>query len=371
MKAAGLYTVMLGTAALLGLCAALTGCRKELCYDHESHGYNVSTRIIPEWELEWRRDMGMQAEMEDLYSRIATIYRASAGSKAGDGSGEIATAALLEGVVPEPGEGIAAVSYHESGVISRRHLDSDGGLLHLMEGTHDLMFYNNDTEYILFDAMDTYAEAIATTRTRTRATFNTMFKDEITVNSPDMLYGAWEEGYEGVLSTEEDSLRIWMRPLVYTYLIVYHFDEGIEHVRSARGSLSGMAGQVWLQDGHTGDDAVTILFDGCDVDTANHTVVARVRSFGIPNWSYGQPVTSGDDPDGDTFSAGLEVMLPNGKLWNHYDDITPMMRIQPRGGLIIINGLRITDEEAAGGDGMFDVNVDGWEDYGEDIVLPL
>lgn len=361
-------TLLLCTAAAL-LTAVLTGCRKDLCYDHETHGYNVTARVLPEWELEWRRDMGMQEEMDAILHSIDTIYRASSGSRADDVD-ERSVLSIFADISPKPAAGIASVSYHESGVISRRHLGSDGGLLHLMEGTHDLMFYNNDTEYILFDAIDTYAEAVATTRTRTRATFNSMFEDEVTVNSPDMLYGAWVEDYEGVLSTEADSLQIWMRPLVYTYLIVYHFDQGIEHVRSACGSLSGMAGQVYLRDGHTGDDAVTILFDDCAVDTVNHTVVARVRSFGIPGYSYGQPVRSPGDPEGGTFSAGLEVMLPNGELWNHYDDISSMMRIQPRGGIIVVSGLSITDEEAAG-DSMFDVSVGGWEDYGEDIILPL
>ena len=354
MKAVKSYTLTL-LLCCTAVLSALTGCRKELCYDHETHGYNVTAHVIPEWELEWRRDYGFRADMEDM---LEDIYHPSS------------TKGLLDGIEPVPGAGIASVSYHESGVVSRRHIDSDGGLLHLIEGMHDILFYNNDTEYILFDGLDSYAEAAASTRTRTRASFSAMFKDETTVNSPDMLYGAYVEGYEGVLSKEADSLEIWMRPLVYTYLIVYHFNEGIEYVRSARGSLSGMAAQVYLRDGRTGDEAATILFDGCEVDTANRTVIARVRSFGIPGYSYGQSLSSLDIPDSGAFTAGIEVMLPNGNVWTQYHDITRMMRFQPRGGIIIISGLSISSDEASGGSGGFDVDVGDWED--PDIIdLPL
>ena len=187
-----------------------------------------------------------------------------------------------------------------------------------------------------------------------------------------MLYGAWVEEYEGVLAPVADSLEIWLRPLVYSYLIVYHFDEGIEHIRQARGSLSGMAGKVYLQDGHTGDETVTILFDECEIDTAHRSVVARIRSFGIPNFHYGQEVTyePGGTTDGGTFNLGLEVQLNNGATKDFYLDISTIMRIQPRGGILAMTGLKITDEEAEGPGGGFDVEVGGWED--PDIIeLPL
>ena len=45
--------ILLLTAAAVLL---LAGCRKELCYNHWEHGYNVRAQVIPEWELEWRRD---------------------------------------------------------------------------------------------------------------------------------------------------------------------------------------------------------------------------------------------------------------------------------------------------------------------------
>lgn len=40
------------------------------------------------------------------------------------------------------------------------------------EGTHELLFYNNDTEYIVFDGVAASESATATTRGVTRSSFH-------------------------------------------------------------------------------------------------------------------------------------------------------------------------------------------------------
>ena len=46
------------------------------------------------------------------------------------------------------------------------------------------------------------------------------------------------------------------------------------------------------------------------------------------------------------------------------------MRHQPQGGVIVVDGLEITDQEGAGGSSGFDVDVEGWGDY-QDIPIVL
>ena len=46
------------------------------------------------------------------------------------------------------------------------------------------------------------------------------------------------------------------------------------------------------------------------------------------------------------------------------------MERQPRGGVIEVDGIRISDEDAAEGGSAFDPDVDGWGDY-EDVEIPL
>ena len=76
-----------------------------------------------------------------------------------------------------------------------------------------------------------------------------------------MLYGKYIEEYWAEEKVGAELLEITMRPLVYTYYIRFEFEEGIEHVVKACGSIAGMAEKVYLHDGHTGEEAATVLYD--------------------------------------------------------------------------------------------------------------
>ena len=197
----------------------LPGCRKELCYDHDMHGFGVRVQLCAEWEQEWERDYGMGWE--------------------------------------------------------------DSGMLPMTEGKKQILLYNDDTRYIVFDNIQVSSMASASTRTRSRSSYSKDHPQDRTVNAPDMLYGAWIESYTATLTTEPVPLNVTLRPLVYTYLIRYEFDRGLEHVTLARGALSGMAESVYLQDGHTGEQAATILFD-CELKDYGAEVI--LASFGVPDF---------------------------------------------------------------------------------------
>lgn len=63
-------------------------------------------------------------------------------------------------------------------------------------------------------------------------------------------------------------------------------------------------------------------------------------------------------------------MLRNGKTLSYTFDISQMMRIQPRGGVIQVTDIVVSDEDGQEGSGAFDPDVDDWEDE-IDIPLPL
>ena len=50
---------------LSGLVTLSSGCRKELCYNHDEHAYSVKVDVTATWEREWERDLGRQG-MEQL-----------------------------------------------------------------------------------------------------------------------------------------------------------------------------------------------------------------------------------------------------------------------------------------------------------------
>ena len=324
------------------LLLTVAGCRKDLCFDHDAHSLSVKTFVLANWEQEWQRSYRFDWEelWPDEWPRAYDEFRPMAGS------------------------GIRSMVYDENGV-SEGNLESGGGRLYMSEGTHDLLFYNNDTEYIVFDDIATLPAASASTRTRTRSNFNSLHEDERTITPPDMLYAASVPQYTAEKTLDPVGLPIEMRPLSYSYLIRYRFKSGVQYVAQARGALAGMAERVYLRDGHTNGTRATMLFD-CKVDELGCT--ALLQAFGAPEYSYTEGYTT--DENTHVYTLSLEVQLKNGKTLTYTFDVSPGMRAQPRGGIIQVEDIVVSDEDGAGGGGGFEVDVDGWGDY-IDIPLPL
>ncbi|MDE7069773.1 MAG: DUF5119 domain-containing protein [Alistipes sp.] len=331
-------------AGVAGACVAaalLGGCRKDLCYNHYREA-----QIATGWECVWERDYGRGW---------------AAKWDAGDFGVEYLSLA------PGRASGVSVIDYDAGGRATQNFFAPDGGTTVLAEGPHSFLFYNNDTEYIVFNDMASSPAASATTTSRSRASFVNPHAGERTVNAPDVLYGAFLEDVPAVELHQSIELAATLRPLVYTYLIRYRFDQGAEHVSLARGALSGMAESVYLRDGRTSDRAATVLYD-CTL--AEWGVQAVVKSFGVPGFpdEYYNP-RAGEQTPSRSYALNLEVRLRNGKTKSFEFDITDQMRDQPRGGVIVVGGLAISEEEI-GSDSGFDVTVEDWGDY-EDIDLPL
>ena len=321
----------------------LSGCRKDLCYTHDEHGWAVKVNVVADWEQEWERMHETDWEqnwMEDFSCSYDELR-------------------------PDVADGIRVLVYPDQGNrYNEYNLEAECGRLSMAEGMNSLLFYNNDTEYIVFSDLDASAAASATTRTRTRTTFTSTpaHADERTINEPDMLYGTYVDEYEAQKTVEPVDLPLTMRPLVYTYLVRYEFSHGLEYVALARGALAGMAESVYLQDGHTGEAAATVLYD-CTLQS--YGAEAQVQTFGVPNYpgeGYGRAAQ--------VYTLNLEVRLNNGKILDYEFDVTAQVEKQPRGGVILVDGIEVSDEDGQEGSGGFDVDVDGWGDY-VDIPLPL
>lgn len=271
----------------------LSGCRKDLCYTHDEHGWAVKVNVVADWEQEWERMHETDWEqnwMEDFSCSYDELR-------------------------PDVADGIRVLVYPDQGDrYNEYNLEAEGGRLSMAEGMNSLLFYNNDTEYIVFSDLDASAAASATTRTRTRTTFTSTpaHADERTINEPDMLYGTYVDEYEAQKTVEPVDLPLTMRPLVYTYLVRYEFSHGLEYVALARGALAGMAESVYLQDGHTDEAAATVLYD-CTLQS--YGAEAQVQTFGVPNYpgeGYGRAAQ--------VYTLNLEVRLNNGKILDYEND---------------------------------------------------
>ena len=332
---------LLSCIALLGL----TACdNKDLCFNHYEHASRYATDVSITYQRNWEQPY------ENSTDWIAQWNTLGLG---------ISYDELRPGIP----EGIRLTSFNSAGVSASNNIKPMGEEVYLSPGLNSLLFYNNDTEYIVFNDMESYGQASATTRSRSRSTYkgNPLYKrpegsrDETTVSPPDILYGHYIDAYMQDRVMEPQHLDVTMHPLVFTYIICYKFEHGYNYVALARGALSGMAGSVYLSNGRTSKDAVTVLYD-CTLESWG--VMAEVHSFGIPDFPNHEYTRNSQ-----TYALNLEVRLHNGKILNYNFDITDQIENQPHGGVITVNGINISDEDGKPGGSAFDVTVDGWGEF--------
>lgn len=333
--------------SILALVIALVGTsctHKELCYNHSEHAHRFHIRVIADYRLDWE-EKGATDWKNNWPSHYISYD-------------------LLR---PHTPTGLRVVNYSPNGNYNIHNVPASGGIITLYEGENDILFYNNDTEYIVFSRQDNGAYTRATTRTVTRATYSGNSFGELnenTVNAPDMLFANYHENYISYKTLGPLDYPITLQPLVFTYKIRYEFEEGLKYVSLARGALTGMAESVQMNTGETSTKGATIVYD-CEM--TDFGARAIVKSFGIPGYNNsGYPTTTRATKHG----LNLEVMLRNGKMITFEYDVTDQVNAQPHGGVIVVSGIAIKEEDGVQGSGSFDVTVDDWGDY-EDIVLPL
>ncbi|MDE5806956.1 MAG: DUF5119 domain-containing protein, partial [Muribaculaceae bacterium] len=332
------YIISSMTAVLLLMLPMLESCRTEICYNH----FPVAD-VSLSWEQEWERDYGM--------SHSAAWDKAFYGFDYNE-------------MRPDIPEWVSMVRYSKEGeVTSEKYFSPLGGRLILNSEYDDaFLLYNGDTEYIVLSDMASIPDARATATTRTRASISYIMERHPGVrsmNPPDILYSAYIDHLPNIKIHETTAVPIKLQPLVYTYVIRYEFEAGLEHVGLARGAFAGMAESVYLRDGRTSDEPAILLYD-CEVK--DYGCEARVRSFGIPGFPdkyYGRTAEAAEESP---YTLNLEVLLKNGKTVEFNFDVADQMQKQPRGGVITVGGIRIEEEQAEPDpvSSGFDVDLNGW-----------
>lgn len=327
------------------LAVLVSSCQhKDLCLHHREHAFKYHVNIIADYRQDWEENHGFK-DWELTWPDHYMPY---------------------EDIRPKKPSGLRVVNSNSDGESNIHNISPDGGVVTLYEGVNDILFYNNDTEYIVFSRSDHGATTRATTRTRTRATFKSSqfaHDNEETMTPPDMLYANYYEGYFAEKQLEPDDMEITLQPLVFTYKIRYEFESGLQYVAIARGALSGMAISVLMNTGETSEVSSTLLYD-CELK--DYGVGALVNSFGVPafpNMNYPTKTEA-------KHALTLELLLKNGKMLTLDYDVTDQVQSQPHGGVIVVSGITIKQEDGSQGSGAFDVDVKDWGDY-EDIYLPL
>ena len=342
--------LLLTLAAIASLCLHTSCEHKDLCYNHPDHAHKYHIKVVADYRLDWEECYGgpdWKANWPASYIDYNSLR-------------------------PGKPSGLRLVNNDIKGNTNTHNIAANGGTVTLYEGVNDLLFYNNDTEYILFSRIEgsngasTRATTRATTRTRTRATYmgsKYANEGEQTMTPPDALFANFYEGYLADKVIEPTPVEVTLQPLVFTYKIRYEFAEGLEYVSLTRGALSGMARSVILDTGVTSDEAATLLFD-CEMTPFGSR--AKVNTFGVPAF----PNANYPSRSEAKHALNLEVMLKNGTMLSFDFDVTDQVLAQPHGGVIVVKDIVVDYEEGTQGSGGFDVSVSDWGPY-EDIVLPL
>ena len=329
----------------LAIVSVLSSCtHKDLCLTHRDHAHKYHINVIADYRQDWEEFYG-DVDWRNSWPSDYLPY---------------------EDLIPALPSGLRVVNNTDNLGSNIHNIQTEGGVINLYEGLNDLLFYNNDTEYIVFSRTDHGVTTRATTRTRTRSTFTRSKysgEEEETMTPPDVLYANYFEDVNVERSPVPMDLEVTLQPLVFTYKVRYEFKEGLEYVSLARGALSGMARSVLLSNGETSEEAATLLFD-CEI--TDFGVRAFVNSFGIPAFPNVNYPTRGDGKNALT----LELMLKSGKMVTFDYDVSDQITKQPHGGVIVIKDISIKPEDGIHSSGAFDVDVNEWGPY-EDVILPL
>ncbi|MBR4161286.1 MAG: DUF5119 domain-containing protein [Bacteroidaceae bacterium] len=333
-------------ALFLGV--ALTSCeQKDLCFDHDAHTPRVEFKFNFAFDRNWEENTENYIDWKNNWSQDYDV--------------------AYDELRPAEAEGIRMHAYYGDTPETMRNMTVEKSSVRLSnEGYYDFLFYNNDTEYIVFEGLNTFATAYATTRGLVRSSYKgnplmTRATEEVTVNPPDMLYGSYKDSVYATRSFSVDTMDITMHPLVFKYLVRFEVTKGAEHVVQAKGALAGMAKGVNLSNGRTTQDIATVLFD-CDW-VGDYGVQALVKSFGLPNY----PNINYTRATNYQVGLSIELRLKNGNFQQHDFDITDQVIRQPHGGVIVVSGIEI-DEDRDDSGGGFQVGVDGW---GDEVNVPL
>lgn len=319
---------------------SLTGCRKDLCYDHESHATKVRVHMTCDWLLKWERT-------------VTTDWKSSWNNILGFS---------YESLVPAAGSSTTAYVYTNGKIENKNMFNHAEGSLPMNNLPHDILVHNDDVSYIHIDKTDE-DDFVAYTGTRSRSGFTRA--GSRTCNIPEPLFVGNVKNFqpeETHSSTDFQELVVTMKPVVYTYVIYYKFKTGVEYVTKARGSLSGMAEGVFLKDMCTSGSTATFLFDNCNVDDKG--VYTTIRTFGVPSRDLNEkgPCKKG------SFELGLEIEGLNGKVMEYTFDVTDQVRSQPYGGVIVVDNI-VVDSKDANEDGMgFQPDIEDWVDENIDIL---
>ena len=288
-----------------------------------------------------------------------------------------------------------------------RNLPKSGGRVNLTtRQSYDMVFFNNDTEYILFYSDDANDYLYATTRSNAKTAYTRAYAH---YNQPDQLFGTYlhdlyvtddpdaytihydANGYPYYLYNITASLTPYTFIYLCQVMLLNNNDEEGKRIIGCNGiSADGLAGGVDLFTritdslnlvAITQEDVKPIqanrplrLPDG--TQTEGDIFAARIMTWGIPGIDPLEKIMARTEVQPqDSIEVGIGLTLRNGNVHSIQRNITELIKRKPAGGIItiVIDAAEIPDSiigEKPKPGGGFDASVDNWENEIEaDIII--
>ena len=247
-----------------------------------------------------------------------------------------------------------------------RNMSKEGGRVNIATKEHyDMLFYNNDTEYIILPTDgSTYYDA--TTRSNSRTSYTRTYDG---YNQPDQLFGTLlndiyisddADDYEMEYSEDGSLLHVYrinatLRPytLIYLYqvIVLNNNDKEGARITGAQGiTANGLARGVSLFTRTTDTKAISLTQDDVNPMVTNQRVhlpgghdtigaifAARMQTLWLPGITPILEVTRGGEvePIDSTF-VGVGLTLRSGYTYVMQKNVTEQMKERPGGGVITL-----------------------------------
>lgn len=247
-----------------------------------------------------------------------------------------------------------------------RNMAKEGGRVNIAtKEYYDMLFYNNDTEYIILTTdKSTYYDA--TTRSSTKASYTRSYDGH---NQPDQLFGTLlsdiyvsDDPEDYVIEYAEDGtmLQVYhieatLSPytLIYLYQVILlnNNDNEGARVTGAEGiTANGLARGVSLFTRTTDTAVISLTQDDVKPiaanlqlhlpdgrDTIGDILAARIQTWGLPGITPIQEVTRGAGVETtDSTFVGVGLKLRSGYTYVMQKNVTEQMRSRPGGGVITL-----------------------------------
>ncbi|MBP5626237.1 MAG: DUF5119 domain-containing protein [Bacteroidales bacterium] len=275
------------------------------------------------------------------------------------------------------------------------------GSIRAVAGTYDFLFYNNDSEALLFDTESSSYDVYAYTRTissglklstpvktlgqkqtGTKGDAELEAEDDPVVLQPEGLFSSFTPerfisddpaDYELVDGRYVVHMEGTLHPSDFIWLVQVRLLNNAGRVIGSAGgcALTGMAEGVDLKTGISGTKNVTVPSDLLmDRSVDPDQLGARIVSFGIPGCDAYDPQSVAAAPAGKHFLV-LSIFYNNGTYNNIHVDVTDQVRALPTGGVISLE-LDVDDfppEHGQQGPGGFEALLEGWEEHTGNIDI--